>query len=56
MLSIEFKCGAFCPGRHPTDEQSELVHGAKFQGTFHSIHSVVTEVMNIVQFSMKVNT
>ena len=56
MFRIEIKCGAFHPGRYPTDDENEFVHGVKFQGMFHSIHSVVTEVMDIVQFSMNANT
>ena len=56
MFSIEFKSGFLHSGRHPTDEEPEFVHCDKFQGTFQSINSVVTEVMDIVQLMMKVNT
>ena len=56
MLSIEFRSGFLHSGGHPTDEQPEFIHCAIFQGTFQSIHSVITEVMDMVQFMIKINT
>ena len=56
VLSIEFKSGFLHSGGHPTDEQPEFIQDAKFQGTFHSLHSVVTAVMDSVQFMIKINT
>ena len=43
-------------GQHPTDEQLYFVPGGKLQGTMLSIHNVVTVVMDMFQFRLKIIT